>query len=68
MGDSGLVALATLGCHIRRHDMLAVPLTAVFRHLGTANSLLEAGQTCPGQKREEGQGDYSRGPEAMSLG
>ena len=67
LGDSGLVALAALGCHIRRHDMLAVSLTAVFRHLGTADSLLKASPARPSQKREEGQGDHTHCPEAMSL-
>ena len=61
------MALAALGCHIRRHDMLAMSLATVFRNLGTANSLLEASQTGPCQKREEGQGDDTHGPEAMSL-
>lgn len=68
LGDSGLVALAALGGHIRRHDMLAMSLTAVFCHLDTANSLLKASKTCPGQKRAKGQGDHTHGPEAMSLG
>jgi len=66
-GDFGLVALAALGRHIRRHKVLAVSLAAVFCHLGTAHSLLKASKTCPGQKREKGQGDHTHCPEAMSL-
>ncbi len=67
LGDSGLVALAALGCHIRRHNMLAMSLTAVFCPLGTTNSLLKASKTCPSQKRTEDQGYYTHDPEAMSL-
>jgi len=43
----GLVALATFGCHIAYHGMLAVSLAAIFCLLDTFRTLLEAGKASP---------------------
>lgn len=61
------MALAAFRCHIRRHGVLAVPLTTFLRPRGTLSSHLQAGEARPGHKKEEGQGAHTGHPEAMSL-
>jgi len=59
------VALAALRGHIRRHNVLTMSLATVLCHLDTASFHLQAGKTCPGEKRKERQSaDY---PVAMSA-
>jgi len=50
VGDSCLVTLATLGCHIPHHDVLAVSLAAVFCHVDSPDAFLKAGQAHPREK------------------
>jgi hypothetical protein len=59
--------LAAFGGRLTSHDMLAAPFAAILSHGDTFSSPLEASEACPRKKREQPQGNYSHGPEAMSL-
>jgi hypothetical protein len=67
LSNFGLVALATLGCFIADHGMLAMTLAAIFRQHDSATASLETSKARPSQEREEDQDRYTHYPEVMFL-